>query len=336
MLKKTKLLSLECVYTANVFTFDGHLMVAAGSEREFPSYLINLDTRAVTQIAPGPGGTMSLIPVPDSADHLVSVMGLFPPFISIGAGIFLHSKADGNWSTRKVIDMPFAHRCEFLAVNGVNYLFAASCSKHKADPQDWSKAGELFVVAMDGAGNNDWKPTLLLDNLVRNHGMGKAIINGVESLCVSGKEGIFAVEHDPENGFKIVPVFGREVSEFVYIDLDRDGTDELVTIEPFHGNTLNVYKKKSGDWVNLYTSTLSFGHGLSAGKFNGDSVIVVGNRRGSEALELHKVLDLSHGRIEKIEIERNVAPTQTKLFHHDGSDYILSANQKKDEVAVYS
>ena len=244
MFKKTKLLSLECVYTANVFPFDGHLQVAAGSEREFSSHLFNLDTHTVTQIAPGPGGTMSLGPLPDSANHLVSVMGLFPPFISNGAGIYLHSKDNGNWSTRQVIDLPFAHRCEFLTVNEVDYLFAASCSKHKANPQDWSKAGELLVVAVDKAGNSDWKPTLLLDNLVRNHGMGKAIINGVESLCVSGAEGIFAVEHDPEKGFQIVPLFGNEVSEFVYVDLDHDGIDELVTIEPFHGNTLNIYKQK--------------------------------------------------------------------------------------------
>jgi hypothetical protein len=336
MFKKTKLLRLECVYTANVFSFDGHLQVAAGSEREFPSHLINLDTQTVTKIASGPGGTMSLVPVPGSKDHLVSVMGLFPPFISNGAGIYLHSKSEGNWSAGKVLELPFAHRCEFQTIGNVNYLFAASCSKHKANPEDWSNAGELFVVALDNAGNSDWKPILLLDNLVRNHGMGKAIINGVESLCVSGAEGIFAVEHDQETGFKVVRIFPNEVSEFVYIDLDGDGIDELVTIEPFHGNTLNIYKQKSGEWAPCYSSPLSFGHGLSAGSFKGDSVIVVGNRRDSEALELHKVVDLAKGQIEMTEIERNVGPTQTKLFHHHGTDYILSANQVKNEVVIYS
>lgn len=336
MFKKTKLLDLECVYTANAFTFEGRLQIAAGSEREFPSHLIDFDTHKVTQVAPSPGGTMSLIPVPGSNDHLISVMGLFPPFISNGAGIYQHSKADGEWSANLVLDLPFAHRCEFLTIGDTNYLFAASCSKHKATPEDWSNAGELFVMEVDKSGNSDWKPTLLLDNLVRNHGMSKATINGVETLCVSGAEGIFAAEHDDESGFKMVRIFANEVSEFVYIDLDNDGIDELVTIEPFHGNTLNVYKMKSGEWENHYTSTLSFGHGLSAGNFNGDPVIVVGNRRDSEALELHKVIDLSEGRIEKIEIERNVGPTQTKLFHYGGTDYILSANQVKNEVVIYS
>ncbi len=336
MFKKTKLLSLECVYTANVFNFGGSLQVAAGSELEFPSHLVNLETQTLTEIASGPGGTMSLVPIPGSKDRLVSVMGLFPPFISNGAGIYLHSKSDDTWSASKVLELPFAHRCEFLTIGNVNYLFAASCSKHKANPEDWSNAGELFVVAVDEAGNSDWKPTLLLDNLVRNHGMGKAVINGVESLCVSGAEGIFAVEHDQETGFKVVRIFPNEVSEFVYIDLDGDGIDELVTIEPFHGNTLNIYKQKSGEWESCYTSSLSFGHGLSAGKFKGDSVIVVGNRRDSEALEFHKVIDLSKGQIEMTEIERNVGPTQTKLFHHNGTDYILSANQLKNEVVIYS
>jgi hypothetical protein len=72
------------------------------------------------------------------------------------------------------------------------------------------------------------------------------------------------------------------------------------------------------------------------GKFNGESVIIVGSRRESEALEIHKVFNVATGDIRKFTIEEGVAPTQTRLFNHEGIDYILSANQKKNEVAVYS
>jgi hypothetical protein len=81
---------------------------------------------------------------------------------------------------------------------------------------------------------------------------------------------------------------------------------------------------------------LSFGHGLCAGTFKGELVVVVGSRRDNEALELHKVLDFASGAIERIILETGVGPTQTRLFTHKGTDYILSANQVKNEVALYS
>jgi hypothetical protein len=35
-------------------------------------------------------------------------------------------------------------------------------------------------------------------------------------------------------------------------------------------------------------------------------------------------------------IEEDAGPTQTQVFTANNTDYILSANQKKNEVAVYS
>jgi len=336
MFKKQKLIDLDHVYTANIFPFGNQLCVVAGSEQELPSCIQVFNQPGTTQISSAPGGTMSLVPVPGSHTHLVSVMGLFPPFIGINAGVFLHSRKYGNWTTRNVIRLPFSHRCEFLTVDGINHLFVASCSKYKENPEDWRLAGEVYGVVVGNPDSCDWSPTLIMDNLYRNHGMSKSVINGVECLCVSGTEGIFAIKPNSSGKYDVTQLFDREVSEFYYADLDNDGTDELVTIEPFHGNTLNVYKKTQEKWDNKYTSALSFGHGLAVGMFGGGSAIVVGNRRGSESLELHKVVDLSKGDIRRSILEEGVGPTQTRLFNHEGIDYILSANQKKNEVAVYS
>ncbi len=46
--------------------------------------------------------------------------------------------------------------------------------------------------------------------------------------------------------------------------------------------------------------------------------------------------DLDKGIVNKIVIEEDVGPTQTQVFSFGNSDYILSANQKKNEVALYS
>jgi hypothetical protein len=70
-------------------------------------------------------------------------------------------------------------------------------------------------------------------------------IEGIETICMSGVAGIFYFEQQSGryNGLKRC-LFDKEVSEFCFIDLDGDGKEELVTIEPFHGEALNVYKRK--------------------------------------------------------------------------------------------
>jgi hypothetical protein len=173
-------------------------------------------------------------------------------------------------------------------------------------------------------------------NITRNHGMFRGWINGLESLCVSGKEGIFRIGRTADEAWEISSIFEKEVSEMSFIDLDGDGSSELVTIEPFHGSTLNIYKHRDHEWKQMFSSPLSFGHGLSSGIFRGRPIIVTGNRSESLALEIFTPDDLSQGIVNREVIEEGAGPTQTQVFSHEGRDYILSANQKKNEVALYS
>jgi hypothetical protein len=333
MFNKKTLIELPFVYTVNEFNLGDQVFFAAGSERDHPAYLINPDNNNLVKVADGPGGMMSIMPVPGHDDQLVSVMGLFPPFIGFEAGIYFHEKKDEKWTSRKVISLPFSHRCEILTYNGENHLFIATVSRHKENPADWSKPGELHHTIIPDSETDQWPTEIILDNLIRNHGMSKSVIRNKEVICISGAEGIFAVQPGERNNWEIMRVFDREVSEFSLFDIDNDGENELVTIEPFHGNSLNIYKKNSGNWQIVYSSPLSFGHGLGVGKFHGQNIVVVGNRRDSGDLELHKILALD--RIEKSIIESNVGATQTKVVSYKGVDYILSSNQTRNEVALY-
>jgi hypothetical protein len=176
----------------------------------------------------------------------------------------------------------------------------------------------------------------LIDNtLTRNHGMLRKNIDGVESVCMSGAEGIFYFEQLPGDKWVKKQLFDKEVSEFGFIDLDGDGQDELVTIEPFHGEALNIYKRVGKNWELKFTDSLVFGHGLSCGFFNAEPIILVGNRRGSFTLDQFKVIDFAKSKFSRTVIEEDAGPTQTQVFTANGTDYILSANQKKNEVALY-
>ena len=336
MLNKETILQIKNVYTANAFRSGPDFYVGAGSETEPVVQLYDLARQKTEQVEDCPGGMMSFLPVPGQPGSFVSIMGLFPPFIGREAGIYLHRMTGNGWKTTKMLDLPFAHRCEFLQHGGRSLLVAATVSKHKDDPADWSRPGEIHVVPLEETGNGRWESKGLAAGITRNHGMIKAEIDGHTSVCVSGAEGILALSFSHTGKLEINQVFDKEVSEMAFIDLDGDGISELVTIEPFHGNALNVYKHIEGDWELKYSDPIAFGHGLSGGLFNGNHVIVVGNRSDSLALETFTVDDLDKGIVNRMVIEENAGPTQTQVFRFGETDYILSANQRKNEVALYS
>lgn len=334
-MKKKVILNIESVYTANAFQIGSDFFVGAGSETLPEVYLYNITTGESSLVNGCPGGVMSFIPVPGNSDLFFSIMGLFPPFIGAEAGVFMHRKSGDEWTTKKAFDLPFAHRCEILNRDGKNYLFAASVSKYKENPADWSKPGEMHLFRLEDNFQLPLQSELIDNSLTRNHGMLRTKINGLETLCISGAEGIFYFEQESDDKWIKKPLFEKEVSEFCFIDLDGDGQEELVCIEPFHGQTLNVYKKTANNWELKYSNSLSFGHGLSCGFVNGKPIIMVGNRRGSFTLDQFKVVDLAKGEFIRTVLEEDAGPTQTQIFSDGKTDYILSANQKKNEVALY-
>lgn len=331
-MQKRVILNIETVYTANAFTAGAKNYVAGGSETTPEVYLYDMEGGRSELVSDCPGGVMSFVPLPGTDNQFYSAMGLFPPFVGAGAGIYRHVKADGAWRTEKVIDLPFAHRCDIISREGVNYLFAASCSKFKENPDDWSRKGEVYVVRLDEHGLAE-KPELVF-SIGRNHGMLKSVVNGRETIFVSGVDGIYYFDMS-DGKCEAVRYFDKEVSEFGLLDMDGDGQDELVTIEPFHGQMLNVYKRIGGNWELRFTDELAFGHGLSCGMFRGKPVIVVGNRRGPLTLVMYTPQDLANGVVAKEVLEEGAGPTQTQVFTLNGTDYILSANQLKKEVALY-
>lgn len=333
-IKKKVLFELPSVYTADVFEYNASLYIGAGPEKNGVVILHNLDNNSVEYIEPVPGGTMSLLPVPGKPDTFISVMGLFPPFIGYEGGIYLHKKEGISWTTKRVLHIPFAHRCDILTINGDNYLFSACVSKNKQNVEDWSEPGQLYVTDLS---KEVWEKELVIDNLWKNHGMLKYSSGAFpplqsktthDILFISGVEGVFALYME-EGIFKNERIFNHEVSEFAFLNMD--GSLYMATIEPFHGNSFNIYCYKSS-WQKVFDSSLEFGHGLSAGFFHGKPSVAVGNRRGSMALEL---IQFESGVFRKYVLDEQVAPTQTKFFVFHNTEYLLSANQNKNEVTIY-
>jgi hypothetical protein len=336
MINKQTILQIKNVYTANAFHDGKGFYVGAGSETEPDVRLYDMISQTEESLDDCPGGMMGFIPIPGIPGVLVSIMGLFPPFIGKDAGIFLHVEGEGGWKTGRAMDLPFAHRCEFITSGDEIFLVAATVSRHKEHPGDWSQKGEVHLIPFREPQADSWESSVISSSVTRNHGMVRALAGGKETVCVSGAEGIFAISPASHGSWELTRLFDREVSEMSFIDLDGDGVPELVTVEPFHGDSLNIYKNREDGWKLRYSDSLSFGHGLSSGMYNGRPVIAVGNRDASLALEIFTIDNLGKGIVNRRIIEENAGPTQTQVFTFAGMDYILSANQKKHEVALYS
>jgi hypothetical protein len=161
-------------------------------------------------------------------------------------------------------------------------------------------------------------------------------------LLVGGAQGLIALtvpakEGEPWPRRTILP---QEVSEVYAADLDADGQMELVTIEPFHGNQLSVYKR-SGDridssWHRLFEADLSFGHGVWAGILGGDPAVMAGSREGDGDLSVFGIQSLVPFVAQRSVIERGAGPTQVLVLQENGQDLIFSVNEALSEVSVYT
>ena len=224
-----------------------------------------------------------------------------------------------------------------------DYLIAATVCGGKDYEEDWSKPGTVFAYLIQPELIGPWKPMPILESIHRNHGLGLGTVDGVESLLVSGTEGLFALAvpgvKDTEGAqvarWRTVTILDHEVSEMGLIDLDGDGVSELVVIEPFHGDELAVYKNESSGWTKIYSAELSFGHGLSVGHLKGDPVVVVGNRAGSKDLVCYRTVPGNHFSMEPIVVDHAAAPAGTTITARSQGDGIVSSNPEFGEYAFY-
>jgi hypothetical protein len=133
----------------------------------------------------------------------------------------------------------------------------------------------------------------------------------------------------------------RETSEMALLDVDSDGKDELITIEPFHGGSLRIYRSEAPGWSLAWEGKIDFGHSLVARHVSGVPSILVSNRAGSRDLLLlqwKRRAQPAAGALpdpERIVLEEGAGAASMLVLHHQGRDLVFSTNQVRGEVVVY-
>ena len=367
---KTKLADLESGYAISTLRLNGATHVIAAPEGKGPFILFPPPEWKPTILADGHGGVMSIVELPGHESTLAASGECYPGFQFENGGVFLlhpgepqeepeprhsrHSARGSNrdrggiaqaevmWSVKRGFDLPFAHRLDTLSIKGRPYLISATSAAGKANKDDWSRPGTVYATRIPEQLDGIWEQVQILEGIFRNHGLHHTVLDGRETLLVGGAQGLIALlvpseEGEPWERHTLLP---REVSEVYAADLDEDGQMELVTIEPFHGNQLSVYKRSGdridGSWHRLFEADLSFGHGLWAGSLAGEPAVMAGSRTGDMDLSVFSIQSLVPFVAQRSVIERGAGPTQLLVLQENGQEHIFSVNQSLSEVAMYT
>jgi len=283
---------------------------------------------------------MSLIPVPGSNKTFLAIQKFFPIFQSEHAGlVYVRSdKLIGEpWRVTGIVDLPFAHRIEIVSLGSIRLVVVASLCGGKTLQDDWSQPGAVYAGPIPKDPSNSWFLEPVLEGISKNHGMHVASIDQRQVVMISGKEGLFtlSIPSKQESQWEYEQLLEHEVSDVYSYDIDGDNELEIITIEPFHGNRLVIYKRLSKKWRSVFETCLDFGHVVWAGEILDQPAVLGGCRAGSKELFLLRPKFGNLSSMNRETLDSNIGPTQIAVIHKPGCDLILSANHGSGEVALY-
>jgi len=221
---------------------------------------------------------------------------------------WFEAKEDGeSWESHFIEEIPYIHRLALADVcgNGVPHLFVASLQGGEGKIDEWQYPGGLWCYRLPEDPVKDmWEKRLVDGELHLNHGMSVGDVDGDgrQDVLIGCRDGLIWFE-PPEDPFagdwhKWV-ISERESSEVFTVDLDGDGVNEFLSIEPWHGNELVWYKAegdiRDGKWTrHMIDDTLNRGHSVEGVDVDGDGEIevIAGYNGPGKSLHIYRQADL--------------------------------------------
>jgi hypothetical protein len=340
---RRSLVTLESAYAVTARKFGGQTILFVGSEgRGGATLMFRGPDWTSSKIADGPGGNMAIIPVPHVSGtprSLLIIDGFFPIFQSEGAGASFYSGMPDSsepWKRRRLFDLPFLHRMDLVFPAGKPTIIAAALCWKKDFRDDWSSAGAVYAVELrdDGPQCHVGKP--ILGGITKNHGMFLRRKQEGEEVFVSGEEGVFSIQvAKVGEEWHSEKILDTATGDVVLYDLDGDGQEEILAIQPFHGDTACVYKKAGREWRPVWRASLDFGHVAWAGEIRGRKSVILGSRAGKKELSLYLLKDPSRWEFERIILDEGKGAANIAVVKEADRDLVFASNVAVGEVALY-
>lgn len=336
---KIHLDDIKRCYCASHMEIDGNLVALFASED--PKSICNMyfgehfdQKETVWNDA---GGCMSIVPLPNKENEFFAVQEFYLKVTpSLSKIVWGKYSAENGWVIKDVFHLPYLHRFDIYNKNGINYFICATIAENKEDKEDWSKPGQIYVGVIPEDPSMGFKLSIIVDGCTKNHGYYRGNYEG--NLCgyFASEQGVLRVT-PPENknsDWQIEKILEGAISEIALIDIDNDGQEEIMTIEPFHGNAIKIYKYINDKYecVFEYPYEIDFAHTLVGKKLCGINSFIGGVRRINAELF---IIQYVMGKYEVTIVETEVGPANIDVINRECDDLILSANHTKNEAAIY-
>ena len=330
---------MERCYAASTMYCGGNLFAVFASESiDGPCYAYTGEKFEHREVVwEKAGGTMSFIQIPRRDGEFIAVQRFFPGFQSAEAKLVWGKRGPSGWETKDLAKLPYVHRFDLFPVEDGILLFAATLCGSKKDREDWSDPGKILAASLPERPEDGVTFTEIFSGQTRNHGYCRGRLAGRDTAFWSSDDGLFAAipPAKKDGQWRITKLIDRPISDVALCDLDGCGEDEVITIEPFHGNQFNVNKKTASGYeiVWRYPNEIEFAHTVTACRLLGNPAVVGGIRRKS--CELF-VLRHENGKgFYATLVEEGAGTSNAAVVNADGRDIIIAANHTRNEAAVY-
>lgn len=336
-IEKKELSDLLRCYATRAFEVDGELNLFYASEEDgYPCYAFSKPDFSQKEVVfEKGGGCMSIIPVPHKENEFLAILDFYLKVTPSKSRLVWGRKINNKWVIKDMLFLPYLHRFELFEVNGKLHFLGATIADNKENKEDWRLPGSVYTGVFPSDFNQGLAVTKISTGYFRNHGLTKHFENGQYVAYLSSDQGTIRVI-PPYHGdqWEIQHFLEGRISEIAIGDLDEDGVDELITIEPFHGNTINIYKMIEGEYkvIYQYDNPIDFAHSLVFCKLRGKPTFLAGIRRmDCELVAFNWV----NNKIEKTIIDQGTGPANIYVYNQSDCDLILSASHTENKAVVY-
>ena len=337
--EKIKLDDMERCYAASSLVVQGKLFAVFASESiNGPCYAYTGEKFTQKEVIwEKAGGTMSIVQIPRRDGEFIAVQRFFPGFQSSESKLVWGKRGPAAWEVKDLVNLPYVHRFDLFSVENEILLFAAILCGSKKDREDWSDPGKILVGRLPAKPEEGVTFKEIYSGQTRNHGYCRGRWQGNDAAFWSSDDGLFAAATPgkKDGQWHITKLIDRPVSDVAICDLDGCGEDELITIEPFHGNQFVVNKKTANGYeiVWRYPNEIDFAHTVVGCSLLGKPAVLGGIRRKNGELF---VLRHENGRgFFTTIVEEGVGTSNAAVAKVDGTDIIIAANHTKNEAAIY-
>lgn len=323
-------------YAASSIKMDGKdYAFLASEDPDVACNLYNLNDLSDKQtVWTKPGGCMSIVPIPGRDKEILAVQEFYLKVSPSLSKLVWGKLENGKWVFKDVLHLPYLHRFDLVQMEDGLYFIGATIAESKENKEDWRKAGKLYTGKIPSDLNEGIQIEEIYGGLFRNHGFWKTREGDKDVVYIGSDQGVTKLIPLKNGQYQIEQILEGTIGEVATIDIDGDGEQEIMTIEPFHGNAIKIYKKCEETYqaVYEYQNKIAFAHSLVATTLCGQPTFIAGVRR-EEAELFYVQWDQDHFVTQCI--EKNVGPANLAVVHLQDKDVIVSANHTANEAAIY-